>query len=305
MNILVTGGAGFIGSHIVDKLIELNHNVCVIDNLSTGKIDNLNRNARFYKDDLKNNLEYVFEENKFDAVIHQAAQTSVSRSMEDSKLDLESNILGTLNILNLCKKYNVKKIVYASSAAIYGTPQYLPIDETHPINPESFYGISKYTPEMYIKVFAQSYNIRYVILRYANVYGPRQDPFGEGGVIAIFSERMINNKDVIIYGDGSQTRDFVYVEDVANANVLALEYSENGVFNVSTDNSISINNLFKQMAILSDYKKMPIYEKERLGDIKHSRLNNKEILKNLIWEPKYTIVEGLQKTINFFKSNVY
>jgi len=304
VNVLVTGGAGFIGSHIVDLLIKEGHNVFIIDNLSTGKINNINRDARFYNDSITNDISYIFD-NGIDVVIHQAAQTSVYASMQNILYDHEINIYGTLNLLNICKKYNVKKFIYASSAAIYGTPQYLPIDEKHAISPESYYGLSKYTAERYVELFAKSNDMKYIILRYSNVFGPRQDPYGEGGVIAIFSERMIKDKEVIIFGDGEQTRDFVYVEDVASANICALASEVSGVFNISNNNSISINELFKIMSEIANYKRQPVYHKERLGDIKHSCLSNKKMIELMNWKPRVNLIEGLMKTFDFFTKQKY
>lgn len=304
MTILVTGGAGFIASHIVDKLIAKGYDVCIIDNLESGNVQNINRNARFYKYDVRESLDKVFEENNIECCIHQAAQVSVSKSMINPFFDAETNIIGTLNLLQYCVKYNVKKFIYASSAAIYGTPQYLPIDEEHPKNPTSFYGISKLTPEFYIKNFAEIHHFGYIIFRYSNVYGPRQDPFGEGGVVSIFSERMINNKEVEIFGSGEQTRDFIYVEDVADANVLAIDYPENGVFNLSTNTKTSINALFSIMADIAGYKKVPIYKEKRLGDIEESCLDNTKLKNKFNWTPKWTLCEGLKNTIQYFRDRI-
>lgn len=302
MAVLVTGGAGFIGSHIVDKLIEKGYDVCIVDNLLSGNIENVNPKARFYKIDIRDNLENIFKENKIEYCIHQAAQVSVSKSMEDPILDCSINILGTLNLLGFCAKYKVKKFIYASSAAVYGEPQYLPINENHPKKPTSFYGISKLTAEKYVEIFANMYGFEYVIFRYSNVYGPRQDPFGEGGVVSIFCERMQNGKDVMIFGDGSQTRDFIFVEDVAEANCLALESPIKGTFNLSTNRSVSVNELFRIISSLTGYQKSPVYTNERPGDIKHSTLDNGLLENVLSWTPKYLLREGLEKTIEYFKN---
>jgi len=301
LTILVTGGAGFIGSHIVDSLIETGYDVCVLDNLSSGNISNINRDAKFYRFDLRDDLSSIFIENKIDCCIHQAAQVSVSKSMSDPFMDSDININGTLNLLKYCVNYDVKKFIYASSAAVYGTPQYLPIDELHPKNPTSFYGISKLTPEFYIKTFAQIYNFKYVIFRYSNVYGPRQDPFGEGGVVSIFSQKMIDKDTVEIYGTGEQTRDFIYVKDVAYANLKAIDYQKDGVFNLSTGKRISINELFRTMVGLTGYDKIPVYKEKRLGDIDHSCLDNSLLIKEFNWVPQYSLEEGLRYTVQYFK----
>lgn len=302
MAVLVTGGAGFIGSHIVDKLIEKDYDVCVVDNLVSGNVENINPKAKFYKVDVRDNLEDVFKENKIEYCIHQAAQVSVTKSMEDPLLDCSVNILGTLNLLSFCARYKVKKFIYASSAAVYGEPQYLPIDENHPKNPMSFYGISKLTAEKYIERFAQNYGFEYVIFRYSNVYGPRQDPFGEGGVVSIFCERMQNDKDVLIFGDGNQTRDFIFVEDVAEANCLALKNPIKGTFNLSTNTRVSINELFEMISSLTGYQKNAVYAQRRAGDIQHSTLDNSLLKSLLSWSPKYSLKEGLTKTIEYFKN---
>jgi len=200
-NVLITGGAGFIASHITDLLIDNGYNVTIIDNLSSGKKSNINQKANFIKIDLNDNLESVFKNNRFDCIIHHAAQIDVQASIEDPFYDAENNIMGTLNLLEMTKEFAVEKFIYASSAAVYGEPDYLPVDETHPVNPDSPYGISKHTPEHYIINYSRLYNFQYSILRYANVYGPRQDASGEGGVIAIFADRMTQNKRPIIYGN--------------------------------------------------------------------------------------------------------
>ena len=212
MEVLVTGGAGFIGSNIVDGLIEADHQVIVVDNLSTGKKENLNEQAEFYNLDLEDQeLKEIFRENEISHVIHHAAQIDVQHSIKDPLFDAQNNILSTINLLECCRAYNVKKIIYASSAAVYGEPDYLPVDEDHPIKAMSPYGISKHTPEHYIKMYSELYNLKYTIFRYANVYGPRQDPKGEGGVVSIFVDKMLAEERPVIFGDGQQTRDFVLI----------------------------------------------------------------------------------------------
>jgi UDP-glucose 4-epimerase len=212
MKVLVTGGAGFIGSNLVDRLIEKKYEVVIIDNLSTGKKEHINKNATFYKADISSNeIEDIFKKENINIVIHTAAQIDVQKSINDPIYDCKNNIIGTLNILEACKKHKIEKLVYSSSAAVYGQPDYLPVDEEHPINAMSGYGISKHTPEHYINMYSDIYGLNASILRYSNVYGPRQDPKGEGGVISIFVDKMLNNEEPIIYGDGEQTRDFIYV----------------------------------------------------------------------------------------------
>ncbi|HDD35232.1 MAG TPA: NAD-dependent epimerase/dehydratase family protein, partial [Candidatus Desulfofervidus auxilii] len=224
MKVLLTGGAGFIGSHIADKLVEEGNEVIIVDNLSTGKKKNLNPKAKFYDVDITNvnALEEVFSKEKPDIVNHHAAQTDVRHSMRDPNFDAMVNVLGSLNILQLCSKYRVKKIIYASTSAVYNEPLYVPMDEKHPIDPLSGYGVTKYTVELYLHVYSQNHGISYTIFRYGNVYGPRQDPYGECGVVAIFSEQMLAGIQPTIFGDGSKTRDYVYVGDIVDANIFAM-----------------------------------------------------------------------------------
>ncbi len=303
MNVLVTGGAGFIGSHIVDKLINEGLDVVVIDNLSTGKLENLNEKAKFYNLDITSNqLSTIFQQEKIDVVIHQAAQIDVQKSLQDPVYDSKVNINGTVNLLECCRKYNVSKIIYASSAAVYGKPEYLPIDEKHPIQPMSFYGISKFTPENYFRIYKELYGLNYTILRYSNIYGPRQDSKGEGGVIAIFIDKLLNEQTPIIFGDGEQTRDFLYVEDVAEANFRAIFKGDGEILNISTNTRISVNQLYTELTKILQLDFKPVYREARPGDILHSSLNNQKAIQILNWQPKYTFSEGLLKTVSYYKS---
>ncbi len=305
MAILVTGGAGFIGSHLVDELIELGKEVVVVDNLSTGKKETLNPQAKFYRQDIRSRreLEKIFKENKIEKVVHQAAQASVIMSIKDPKFDAEVNVLGSLNLLELCRKFKVKKIVYASSGgAIYGEPKYLPMDEKHPVAPLCPYGNSKYIAELYLSLYHRLYNLNFTSLRYSNVYGPRQDPYGEAGVIAIFSNKLLKNERPTIFGDGQQTRDFVYVDDVVNANILALEKGDGKAFNISTGEQTSVNKTFGLLREISGKKAIEaIYAAERKGEIRHCSLNYSKAKKELNWEPKVDMGEGLKSTLNYFK----
>ncbi|WP_068777552.1 NAD-dependent epimerase/dehydratase family protein [Paenibacillus sp. FJAT-26967] len=298
MNVLVTGGAGFIGSSIVELLIENGHNVSIVDNLSTGKLEFVNKKANFYCADINDDLSELFEEIEPEVVVHHAAQISVQTSILEPAKDANINITGTVNLLESCIKYKVRKIIYASSAAVYGKPAYLSIDEEHPTVPISFYGISKYTPENYIKLFADLYGIKYTILRYSNVYGPRQDSKGEGGVVSIFFDKLCNDEIPVIYGSGSQTRDFIYVKDVAFANLMALNNGDNSIANISSNKQTSVNELFEVINRALDITKVARYGKPRLGDISDSCLNNryaKAILNG--WAPKYSLQTGLAEMI--------
>lgn len=246
-------------------------------------------------------LENVFEKEKPDFVIHHAAQIDIQKSIKDPVFDAKINILGTINLLECCRKYDVKKVIYASSAAVYGNPEYLGVDEKHRVYPISYYGISKHTPEHYFEVYHELYGLKYTVLRYANVYGIRQDPKGEGGVISIFIDKMLNGERPVIFGDGEQTRDFIYVKDVAKANLLALKKGDNEIINISTNKAITINELVDIMnEIMGTYLK-PIYANSRKGDIVHSYLDNKKALSILEWKPEYRLEQGLKETIEYYR----
>jgi UDP-glucose 4-epimerase len=302
MNILVTGGAGFIGSNITDFLLGIGYEVVIVDNLSTGKEEFINKKAIFYKKDITDDDLYeIFEKEKPDFVVHQAAQIDIQKSIKNPVFDTKVNILGTVNLLECCRKSGVKKIVYASSAAVYGDPEYLPVDEKHKVAPISYYGISKHTPEHYFEVYCKLYGLEYTILRYANVYGIRQDPKGEGGVISIFIDKMLKGERPVIFGDGNQTRDFIYVKDIAKANILALEKGDNEIINISTNKVTTINELVDKMNKFMEEPQKPIYKEPRKGDILNSYLDNKKALEVLGWEPEYQLEQGLKETIEYYK----
>lgn len=301
MKILVTGGAGFVGSHIVDQCRSRGDQVTIIDNISTGKKSNIHPEAELLEIDLTSpELVNVMSRIKPDVVIHQAAQIRVQTSVEDPLFDATMNILGTIQLLEACRLSNVKKVVYASSAAIYGNPEYLPIDELHPACPLSGYGVSKYTPEHYLKVYHELYGLHYTILRYANVYGIRQDPRGEGGVISIFTDRVLRDQLVTIYGDGEQTRDYIYVEDVAKANVAAIERGNEEVFNIGTGVQTSLNDVIQLFKEVSGKNIQVDYGPERVGDIKHSYFTVDKAIQKLNWKPTVTVTEGLKRTYEYY-----
>lgn len=299
MRVLVTGGAGFIGSHIVDALLAGGFRVCVLDNLSTGKLENLNPGVNFYHGDLRDKelLREIMERERPGVVIHQAAQASVPRSIKDPGCDAGVNVLGSINLLEACRQYGVRKVIYASSAAVYGNPKYLPLDEGHPAELLSPYGISKYTVEHYLKVYKSLYGLDFTVLRYANVYGPRQDAAGEGGVVAIFADRLLKGTQPEIYGDGEQTRDFVYVKDVAAANVAALDRAGGEVLNISTGVATSVNKLLAVMKEIAGSSAEARYCPERPGDIRHSYLDNSRAKRLLGWRPRFGLREGLRETM--------
>ena len=299
---LITGGAGFIGSHVADRFLLNNYEVIAADNLVTGNIDNINgKNIKFFNIDIRDRekLEELFKNEKPDYVIHLAAQVSVSSSVEDVLYDAEENITALINILELCKKYNTEKIVFSSTAAVYGIPEEVPSRETNKTAPLSPYGLSKLTGEEYIKMYSRLFGVNYVILRYANVYGPRQSAHGEAGVVSIFNDKIKANGDIFIEGDGLQTRDFVYVKDVSGANyICATEDIKNETFNVSTNTDISILELFNTMKKYSGYEKDAFHKEARKGDIRNSRLDNNKLLKNTSWKPEYTLDQGLKEYLD-------
>ncbi|MFT8313860.1 MAG: NAD-dependent epimerase/dehydratase family protein [Clostridium sp.] len=301
MNVLVTGGAGFIGSHIVDLLVKNDYKVSIIDNLSHGKKENINPKAIFYEMDIRNEkISEVFEKEKPEFVIHNAAQISVPNSIVDPVNDASINIMGTINVLEAARKFNIKKIVYPASAAIFGEPSYLPIDEDHPLEMLSGYGVTKHTVEHYLKVYKSLYNIDYVSLRCSNVYGPRQDCSGEGGVIAIFCEKLLNNEKPFIYGDGYQIRDFVFVKDVARAYLMAIESEAQGIFNVCTNSKVTVNELLSSINSILHKDISPIYTDSREGDIRDSYMSYDKINRFLGWKPEKSLMEGLKETLEYY-----
>jgi len=305
MKIVVTGGAGFIGSNIVDELIAKKHTVTIIDNLATGNIRNVNKKAKFYKVSVcdKKEIDKIFEKEKFDVVIHLAAQLDVRKSVADPCFDADVNIKGTLNILEACKNNKVKKIIFSSSGGtIYGECGLKAPDEKVFANPLSPYGVAKLSVEHYIKAYSALYGLKYTILRYANVYGPRQDVNGEAGVVAIFIGKMTSNKEVFVFGDGKQLRDYVYVKDVVSANVKALTKGNNEIINIGTQKTFSVNQLVKELSKIINYQQKAIYKPKRSGELFKSFLNISKAKKVLGWEPKVDIVKGLKNTVDYFNS---
>lgn len=303
MKILVTGGAGFIGSNIVDELIEKKHKVVIVDNLATGNIKNVNKKAKFYKVSVcdKKKIDEIFKKEKIDIVIHHAAQLDVRKSVEDPCFDADVNIKGALNILEACKNTKVKKIIFASSGGtIYGECGTKAPDEKSFANPLSPYGVAKLSVEHYIKAYSALYGLKYTILRYANVYGPRQDVNGEAGVVAIFIGRMTANKEVFIFGNGKQLRDYVYVKDVVSANIKSLTKGNNEIINIGTQKIFSVNQLVKELSVITNYKNKPVFKPKRNGELFKSFLNISKAKKVLNWEPEVSIKEGLKNTVEYF-----
>ncbi len=302
LKVLVTGGAGFIGSHTVDKLISDGADVVVIDDLSTGTKENLPSEAEFVIMDIASEkVSEVFLRHRPECVIHLAAQVSVPGSLDNPVRDCMINAAGSVNILENCQIYGVKKVVYASSAAVYGNPPGITVSESDPQVPMSFYGISKLIPEYYLRVFGRLYGLKYTVLRYANVFGPRQGASGEGGVVSIFAAGLFSGDKLCIHGDGEQTRDFIYVGDVARANVKALGRGDGLTLNVGTGLRVSVNKLYNTMSGIAGVDSAPVYSAEREGDIRHMCMDIKNTIAALEWQPQFSLEEGLQNTLEFWR----
>ncbi|UFJ41953.1 NAD-dependent epimerase/dehydratase family protein [Brevibacillus humidisoli] len=300
MRVAVTGGAGFIGSHIVEMLIEQGDDVEVVDNFSTGDPNHVHRQASVVElDVVSKSLEQVFQQFKPEVVIHQAAQVDVPKSLADPLSDGMANVMGTLNVLEAARRSGVRKVVYASSCAVYGEPQSAKISEFHPPEPISLYGASKWLGESYVRLYHRLFQLDYTILRYSNVYGPRQGMKGEGGVVSSFIHNLLAGVPPVIYGDGKQTRDFVYVKDVARANLLAVKWASTQVLNISTGVQTSIETLCDQLISRTDHVLKADYKPARPGDIRHSCLDPFRAEMHLGWEAAYTLAEGLDETIQY------
>ncbi|MFQ5675096.1 MAG: NAD-dependent epimerase/dehydratase family protein [bacterium] len=307
MKILVTGGAGFIASHIVDAYINQGHEVAVIDNLSSGQKKNVNPKAELFEIDIQDaRVSDIFSKYQFDVVNHHAAQMDVRKSVADPMFDAQINVLGTLNLLENCIRTKVNKFIFASTGgAIYGEQDYFPADEAHPTWPISPYGITKLAGEKYIHYYKVVHGLSHTILRYANVYGPRQNPHGEAGVVAIFTERFLkSNGRPVINGDGKQTRDYVYVGDVVRANVKALEYEESDIFNIGTSVEADVNELFRLLNEYTGANADEFHGPAKPGEQLRSCLSYKKADRILNWQPKVELSQGLQNTVDYFKENL-
>lgn len=306
MKILITGGGGFIGSHIADKYIDLNHEVAVIDNLSTGVRENINPGVKFYLGDISNPefVNKVMAEFQPQILNHHAAHIHVGKSVDDPKFDATINILGTINLMqSLVRMGNCRKVIFASTGgAMYGNNQ-TPFNEEMMPSPLSPYGVSKRSAELYLGFYHSQYGIPFVALRYANVYGPRQNPVGEAGVVSIFSKKILEKKQPVINGDGLQTRDYVFVEDVAAANVLALNTPEAGVFNIGTSIETDVNSIFElaNKNFGADWKQ--VHGPARAGEQTTSSLSYQKAKQVLNWQPKVKLAEGIKKTVEWFRSH--
>jgi UDP-glucose 4-epimerase len=305
MKILVTGGAGFIGSHVVDAMLATGHEVVIVDDLSTGRKRNLNPGAKFYQMDIRDPaLAEVFDRERPEVVDHHAAQMDVRRSVADPLFDADVNVRGTLNLLEAARNHGTRKVIYVSTGgAAYGEPKYLPCDEDHPIDPICQYGVSKHVVEHYLFVYRHLYGLDYTVLRYPNVYGPRQDPHGEAGVVAIFSGKMLAGEPVTINGTGEQERDYVYVADCARANVLALNLGAGTIYNLGSNRGTSVNLLFSTLANIIGYSAEPVFGPPKAGETSKIYLDGTRARDQLDWSPTVDLDRGLQQTVAYLREH--
>jgi len=306
LKILVTGGAGFIASQIADAFIDKGHQVVILDDLSTGYEKNINPKAKFVKANIcDKSLEKLFETEKFDVVNHHAAQMDVRRSVKDPEFDATTNILGTINLLQNCVKFGVKKFMFASTGgAVYGEQDYFPADERHNQQPKSPYGISKLAVEKYLYFYHSEHKLNYTILRYANIYGPRQNPFGEAGVVAIFSTKLLKGEQPIINGHGKQTRDYVFVGDVVKANLLGLKDEVSDVYNIGTGIETDVNQLFHFINNITRANKEEKHGPTAAGEQLRSVITSDKLFNKFGWRPSTKLEDGLKVTVEFFKNNL-
>lgn len=314
MRILVTGGAGFIGSNLVDTLLREGHTVTVVDNLSTGKFENLynvkdaareNRFSFLHLDIRDDSLVAAFKGKELDAVIHLAAQPDVRVSVKNPVMDADVNILGTINVLQLAVENGVKRFINTSSGGcVYGEPGSLPVSEEAPRRPDSPYGVSKNVAEEYLRYYERAYGIPCCTLAPANVYGPRQNPFGEAGVVAIFIGKMLAGKEPVIYGDGEQTRDFVFVDDVVDAYLAALTKGDGEFINIGTGVETSVNELYRSLAEILEFEGQPQYAPPRKGELSRIALRADKAAKVLGWRPRTSLSEGLARTVEWYRQTL-
>lgn len=304
LKVLVAGGAGFIGSHLVRALQEEGHTPVVLDNLSTGLREHVPGDIEFLEMDVcDESLLQKIQGKRLDAIVHLAGQTMVDASVQDPKNDAQENIIGTINLLEAARQCDIERVVFSSTAAGYGnvSAEDLPVLESKPLAPMSFYGLSKVTAEHYLEVYRQIFGMGYVVLRFANVYGERQGDGGEGGVISIFAKRIVQGEDITIFGDGEQTRDFVYAGDIANGICAALRTKNvNTAYNLSTQTETSLRELVSLLSKVAGRDIIPLYGPERPGDIRRSMLANGKAARGLGWKPAMPLLEGLRRTVDYF-----
>lgn len=308
MKILVTGGAGFIGSHVVDAFVAAGHEVAVLDNMATGREDNVNRATQLFRVDVRDHeaVQGALGAFKPEVISHHAAQSEVPKSVADPGYDAHVNLVGGLNVLKAAVDHGARKVIFSSTGgALYGEPDIVPADEDHPVRPLSPYGTSKYSFEQYLATFQRTFGLSFTTLRYANIYGARQDfAAEEGRVVAIFAGRMIEGKPVTIDGDGNQSRDMLHVGDVAMANIAALERGDGGTYHVSTGIPVTVNDLFRKLALLTEYKLEPRFGPPRKGDVYRIALDNARAAEQLGWRPQILLEEGLRMTVEYFREHL-
>lgn len=304
MKILVTGGAGFIGSHVADGFIEAGHDVVIADDLSSGATANVNAKARFHQIDIRDaGVAEIFAHERPEVLCHHAAQINVRRSVTDPVFDAQVNIAGFLNLLEHGRRNGLRKVLLASTGgAIYGEQEAFPAPETHRTAPLSPYGIAKLASEHYLFFYAATYGIDYIALRYANVFGPRQNPHGEAGVIAIFAQKLLRGEQPIINGDGKQTRDYVYIRDIVRGNIAALRSDYRGAINLGTGVETDVNRLFKTLVSLGGFSAQERHGPPMPGEQRRSVIDNSLARRILGWQPSMTLEEGLRETLDFFRA---
>lgn len=300
MRILVTGGAGFIGSHIVDELINRGHTVTVVDDLSEGSLQNLHSEAKLFDVNINDApaLEKAFDEARPELVSHHAAQISVRNSMYDPTHDAQVNIIGSLNVLQAAVKHDVERFIFASTSAVYSKPDHLPMDETHPLSPESVYGVSKLSVENFVRLYSDTYGIKHKIFRYGNVFGPRQNPHGEAGVVAIFTGQFLRGEQPTIFGDGTKTRDYIFVSDVVSASIAAMsDAGDNDTYNIARGIGVSDYEMFDAVATAADSSMQPKYAPVRPGEPHHLSLDPTKAHEILSWHPRVSLSEGIAQVV--------
>ena len=301
--VLVTGGAGFIGAHLVAGLLQSDYAVAVVDNLSTGQLRNLNHQATFYHAELNDDrIDQILQRERPEIVFHLAAQSSVRQSALNPVADAGSNILGTIRLISAAAAAGVDKVIYSSTGgAIYGDPDTIPCDEATPVNPLTPYGLSKRVGEQYLELFHRVYGLDYTILRYANVYGPGQNPHGEAGVVAIFAGMMTEGKRPQIYGNGLQERDFVFVSDVVDANLAAVRRGNGGTYNIGAGEPVSVAQIYALLQELTGFEEPPVYRPRRAGEVLKIALDSGRAARELNWQPQITLAEGLRRTVDYVR----
>ena len=306
MKVLVTGGAGFIGSHLSDRLVALGHDVVIVDDLSKGKVENLPPQAKFYEIDIRDReLATVFASEHPQAVFHHAAHADVTRSVRDPEYDASVNVLGSLNLLECCRASGVQKFVYASTGgALYGEPRYLPADESHPINPVAPYGVSKHVVEQYLFTYGVNHHLDYTVLRYPNVYGPRQDPHGEAGVVAIFAVQLLTDRQPVIFGDGTKTRDYCNVADIVEANMLALNSRAGSIYNLGRGIEVADLEVFEAVRKAVGSNTAPGFAAVRSGEVEHIALDASKAERELGWTWRVDLDAGIAEAVEHYRKEI-